>query len=413
MLLNATLPVAYPMEPHLQASLLTCSPGPEVYELFGHEALRIYGTDEKGAPVDTVWNYGVFDFAAPNFLYRFVKGETDYMVEPAPMNLFMLAYMRRGSGVTEQDLNLTSDETLRLRSLLQTNALPQNRFYRYNYIRDNCATRLVAMIDSAVQPEHIIFPREVSYGSFREVMRDFNRDYPWYQFGIDLVLGGGLDAPLTSEEELFAPLLMEQKVGQAYFSDGRPLVKSTRILYPGGAASQFAGDTNVRPGSISGNGAPDLETLRAMGFTLGPTPFLLSPLAISIFLFLGSLAIGFWQYKTRKIAKWAYTLFFGMLGIAGCVVWFLVFCSSHEATSPNMLALWLNPLQLVIAIFIWWRRTRPAAIAMSVVNIVILILLIAAWPLQSQVANPAVFPLWATTLTLSLSLSVNRFLHNR
>lgn len=409
-LLNATLPVAYAMEPHLQASLLTCSPGPEVYELFGHEALRIRGIDEKGLEVDTVWNYGVFDFAAPNFLYRFVKGETDYMVEPCPMNWFMGAYVHRGSGVTEQDLNLTTEETLKLRKLLQINSMPANRTYRYNYVRDNCATRPAAMIDSAVAPRKIIYPREVSYGSFREAMRDFHKDYPWYQFGIDLVLGSGLDKPLKSEEELFAPLLMEQKVAEAYFADGQPLVASTRILYPGvhyspkDNRSLQAYYYALENRHIPLNQAPDMETLRNMGSELGPTPFLLSPLFISLLLFAGSVIISLWQYRTHKIAKWAYTIFFSLLGITGCVVWFLVFFSSHEATSPNILSLWLNPLQLVVAITVWWRHTRPVAVAMSVVNLVILIILICSWPLQSQVANPAVFPLWGVTLALSLSL---------
>ena len=330
-LLSATLPVAYAMEPHLRASLLTCSPGPEVYELFGHEAIRIRGIDEKGLEVDTVWNYGVFDFAAPNFLYRFVKGETDYMVEPCPMKWFIYSYMSRGSGVTEQDLNLSTEETLKLRRLLQINSLPANRTYRYNYIRDNCATRPAAMIDSAVAPKHIIYPREVSYASFRDAMQDFHKDYPWYQFGIDLVLGSGLDMPLKSEEEMFAPLLMEQKVGEAYFSDGRPLVASTRILYPG---------PNNFP---AGNEAPDADTLRKMGSALGPTHWMLSPLFVSLVLFAASLILAFWQYRTLKIAKWAYAVFFSLLGLAGCVVWFLVFMSSHEATSPILLSLWLTP----------------------------------------------------------------------
>jgi len=58
----------------LRVSFITCYPGPEIYELYGHEAIRI-----RSNTMDSVWNFGIFDFREPNFVYRFVKGETDYM----------------------------------------------------------------------------------------------------------------------------------------------------------------------------------------------------------------------------------------------------------------------------------------------------------------------------------------------
>ena len=94
-------------------SLLTAWPGPEVYQLCGHSAIRI-----RGAEVDSVWNYGVFDFDEPNFVYRFVKGETDYMLVCYPTMWFMPEYLSEGRKVLEQDLNLTQDEAWKLRSLL-------------------------------------------------------------------------------------------------------------------------------------------------------------------------------------------------------------------------------------------------------------------------------------------------------
>ncbi len=395
----------YPVRSNLTASLLTCSPGQEVYELFGHEAIRIRGIDEKGLPIDTVWNYGVFDFAAPNFLYRFVKGETDYMVEPCPMGWFMMAYMQRGSGVTEQDLNLTQQETYTLRKLLQINSLKENRIYRYNYVRDNCATRIIDIIDAAVAPRKIEYPDTIYYSTFRKAMREFHKDYPWYQFGIDLVLGGGLDLPISSREELFAPLLVEQKAAGARFDDGQPLIKTTTVLFPGNLMNEptSAGLTG------NGSGNPDLPTLRAMGTSLPATPWILSPMAISILMLAISLWAGWWQLRNGKILGWVYTVFFGMLGLAGCVVWFLVFFSSHDSTSPNLMSLWANPLQLVIAILIWWHKTRGAAIAMAAVDILITATLFLIWPFQLQCANPAIFPLWGATIILSLSLLKLRY----
>lgn len=47
----------------LTVSLITCAPGRDVYELCGHSALRI-----RGEGMDSVWNYGLFDFSAPPIL---------------------------------------------------------------------------------------------------------------------------------------------------------------------------------------------------------------------------------------------------------------------------------------------------------------------------------------------------------
>ncbi|MDE5842272.1 MAG: DUF4105 domain-containing protein [Muribaculaceae bacterium] len=365
----------------LTASLITCAPGPEVYELFGHEAIRIKGIDRNGLPLDSVWNYGVFDFASPNFIYRFVKGETDYMLYGCPFSWFISSYVERGSGVTEQELNFTQEETERLRKLLQINALPAHRTYRYSYIRDNCSTRVAQVVEEAVKPRRVIWPDTVNYGSFRKAMRDMHRDYPWYQFGIDLALGSGIDRRISSQEELFAPLLMEEKAAGARFGDGAPLVKSTEMIYPGA----------------------HYMTTGEMGNTLPPTPWWLSPRFAAYLVLMISIAVAWMTWRGGLhgiLLRGWYSLYFGVSGLAGCLLWFLVFVSSHDATSPNLLALWLNPLQLVIAVCVWWRGGRPAAIAMAAVNVLVLAVLSLWWPWQSQSANDAIFPLWLATAAL-------------
>lgn len=361
------------MEERLTASLITCYPGPEVYELVGHEAIRIVGIDHSGMAVDSVWNFGVFDFNSPNFIYRFCKGETDYMLWGCPYSWFIPQYIDRGSRVIEQRLNFTPEETQTLRRLLQINSLPQNRTYRYNYVRDNCSTRVADIVEAAVYPRQIIYPDSLTFGSFRQAMRYYHRNYPWYQFGIDLALGGGIDLPIDSHEEMFAPLLLMKKMEGARFDDGESVVAGEEVLNPGREQS-----------------------------VLGPTPIWLSPMAFSIIMLAVSLAVAFFELRKKRIVRWWNSLFFIVLGLTGVVVWFLVFFSSHDSTSPNLLFLWANPLQLVLGIALWWRVTRPAAVAMSMVNVIIMIVLSVAWGLQEQSANPAIFPLWGATLILSL-----------
>lgn len=368
-------------------SLLTAWPGPEVYQLCGHSAIRI-----RGAEVDSVWNYGVFNFDEPNFVYRFVKGETDYMLVGYPTMWFMPEYLSEGRKVLEQDLNLTQDEAWKLRSLLQTEALPQNRTYRYNYVKDNCATRITARLAQAADAR-LIFPDTIAYGTFRREMRAFHRDYPWYQFGIDLALGSGLDRELRANEEMFVPTVMSDRYAKATLSDGRRLVSDTRQLTPD-----------------SGHA------------TLPPTPWYLTPNFWSVICFILMAAFSVFMAWKRRILRWLYCLWFALIGLGGCVIAFLVFASDHEATSPNMLLLWLNPLQLIVAVCVWWPRAHWPVNIMAWYNIVVLGILLIIWPFQLQSANPAFFPLMGATLALSIvyaildykqSYNINSKIHNK
>lgn len=368
-------------------SLLTAWPGPEVYQLCGHSAIRI-----RGAEVDSVWNYGVFNFDEPNFVYRFVKGETDYMLVGYPTMWFMPEYLSEGRKVLEQDLNLTQDEAWKLRSLLQTEALPQNRTYRYNYVKDNCATRITDRLAQSTDAR-LIFPDTIAYGTFRREMRAFHRDYPWYQFGIDLALGSGLDRELRANEEMFVPTVMSDRYAKATLSDGRRLVSDTRQLTPD-----------------SGHA------------TLPPTPWYLTPNFWSAICFILMAAFSVFMAWKRRILRWLYCLWFALIGLGGCIIAFLVFASDHEATSPNMLLLWLNPLQLIVAVCVWWPRAHWPVNIMAWYNIVVLGILLIIWPFQLQSANPAFFPLMGATLALSIvyaildykqSYNINSKIHNK
>ncbi len=368
-------------------SLLTAWPGPEVYQLCGHSAIRI-----RGAEVDSVWNYGVFDFDEPNFVYRFVKGETDYMLVGYPTMWFMPEYLSEGRKVLEQDLNLTQDEAWKLRSLLQTEALPQNRTYRYNYVNDNCATRITDRLAQATDAR-LIFPDTIAYGTFRREMRAFHRDYPWYQFGIDLALGSGLDRELRANEEMFVPTVMSDRYAGAMLSDGRRLVSDTRQLMPD-----------------SGHA------------TLPATPWYLTPNFWSAICFILMAAFSVFMAWKRRILRWLYCLWFAIIGLGGCIIAFLVFASDHEATSPNMLLLWLNPLQLIMAVCVWWPRAHWPVNIMAWYNIVVLGILLIIWPFQLQSANTAFFPLMGATLALSIvyaildykqSYNINSKIHNK
>lgn len=352
-------------------SLVTCFPGPEIFELYGHEGIRV-----RGNGVDSVWNYGVFDFREPNFVYRFVKGETDYMGASYPFEWFLPEYLARGSKVVEQDLNLTQEEARRLLGLLRTSTLPENRKYRYNYVKDNCSTRVYRLVEQALD-ERVIYPDTVHYGTFRNEMRSYNEGYPWYQFGIDIALGSGIDHDLKAEDEMFVPVELMRMASGAHLSDGRKLVKDTRLLNEG------------------------IEKA-----TLPPTPWYAAPLFWSWIVFAALCIFCLVSLKCGKIVKVVYSLWFLILGLAGLVVTFLVFVSSHEATSPNALIFWLNPLQLLLAVCLWWRPVRIVAMVIAVLDVVAMLCLLVVWPFQTQSANPAFFPLMGTTLIMAATYAI-------
>lgn len=359
------------MADSLTVSFVTCYPGPEIYELCGHEAIRV-----RGMGRDSVWNFGIFDFREPNFVYRFVKGETDYMAAGYPFVWFMPEYVERGSRVVEQDLDLTQEEARRLLSMLQTVALPENRRYRYNYVLNNCATRIHELLDSAVS-SRVIYPDSVRYGTFRNEMRAYHKGYPWYQFGIDIALGSGIDRPVSAREEMFVPVEMMRQAEGARMADGRRLVRATRVL---------------------NEGVPDATLPSTPAWA---TPLTWSWLAGGLLIFVAARCL-----IRRRITRWIFSLWFAVLGLAGSVVAFLVFASSHEATSPNTLIIWLNPLQLLFAVCLWWRATRPVAVAMAFFNIVAVVCMLAVWPFQNQSANPAFFPLMVATLVMAATYAI-------
>lgn len=351
-----------------QASLITAWPGSEIYELCGHEAIRITGDG-----IDSVWNFGIFNFEEPNFVYRFVKGETDYMVDAYPFSWFLYPYVQRGSRVEEQVLNLTPAEIERLQSLLNRATTPPNNRYRYNYIKNNCSTQIADILDSVAGGD-VVYPDSVRFSTYREAMRGYHQNYPWYQFGIDIALGSGLEEPLTPRKELFVPVEFYRHAAGARLPDGRPLVSQTNVLFPG---------------------SPDAVE--------GPTPFLMTPLWFSIVVAAISLLLIALNWRRNCIPKWWYAVYFTVVGLAGCLVAFLVCVSSHEATSPNLLIFWLNPLQLIIPLSLWSKRMKYPLDAMMWLNLAAVGMLLVLTPIfnRGQGGNASLIILMATDFVLA------------
>src|SRR2546423_13573683 len=84
---------------HLRISLLTCTPGEELYSTFGHSALRIIDSANNK---DIVYNYGTFNFEEPGFYTKFIRGKLLYYLSTDNFLSFGGSIQQEGRGITEQ-----------------------------------------------------------------------------------------------------------------------------------------------------------------------------------------------------------------------------------------------------------------------------------------------------------------------
>ena len=361
-----------PQTDSIQFSLLTCAPGCEIYALFGHTAIR-YQNFSKG--VDLVFNYGMFSFDTPHFVYRFVKGETDYQLGITPYSYFESEYAFRGSSVYQQVLNLTYLEKISLLKLLQDNYLPENRVYRYNYFYDNCTTRARDQIERSIQGK-VVYPSVDWHKTFRGIVHEFTKGSPWDELGIDLCLGAEADKPIDIRQQMFAPFYMRYFAQDAYIQtpDGvrRPLVlREEKIV-----------DAEL-----------DTESSRKI------TPMI----AAALFLLL-NVIIGFFQWRKQMIFWGWDILLYAVQGMAGCIIAFLFFISSHPTVGSNWLLLLFNPLPLFYLPFMVYRELKHKKDLYHTCNLVYLTLFMALFPFLPQDFNLTVLP-------LALGLLVNAASH--
>ena len=325
----------------MEVSLLTCSPGPAIYELYGHTAIRM---NNPSTGEDWVFNYGMFSFNRPHFVWRFVRGECDYQIGAVPFAYFAREYAERGSAVYQQDLNLTPEEKERLWNLLLENMRPENRVYRYNFLYDNCTTRARDRIEEAIAGV-VVYPEPDTLRSFREIIHQYTRDYPWAELGDDLCLGAEADRPVSVREQMFAPFYLLRYADEAVIRDSaggeRPLVlrKSEVVL------AQERAESSAK--------------------TLSP--------AWCAWLLLAAVAVLTAVERRRRCCFWwADALLMTATGLAGIVVTYLFFFSVHPTVDSNWQIWVFNPLPLLAMPRVVWCAVRRKKTCYHAVNIVVL-----------------------------------------
>lgn len=363
-------------EDSMEVSLLTCSPGTEVYALYGHTAIRICN---ETTGEDWVFNYGVFSFSQPHFIWRFALGECDYQVGAVPFAYFAKEYEARGSSVYQQTLNLTSAEKRRLWALLLENMQPENREYRYNFFYDNCTTRARDRIEEAVDGE-VVYPRADTVHTYREIIHQYTGHYPWAELGNDLCLGAEADRPITERQEMFAPFYMLHYADGAVIRDPegheRPLV---------------SGKSKV----VAGRGVGVQEE------------FPLSPWACGWLLFaLVALLTAAERWK-HACFWWMDMVLMSLVGIMGLVLTALFFFSDHPTVGSNWQIWVFNPIPLVAMPWVVRCGVKGRKTVYHAFNALVLIFFIIFSTFIPQDFCVVVVPLALTLLLRSCSYVVS------
>jgi hypothetical protein len=243
--------VAGPAEPgsNLKVYLLTFGWGDVVWERFGHNAIWI---QDRARRTDITYNWGMFDFNQPNFLTRFLTGDTRYWMEAIDLAPMVRYYKERNRSTLAQELNLTPAQRLKLQQFVEWNALPQNKFYRYDYYRDNCSTRLRDALDHALSGQlQLATVTRMTSGTYRShTQRLMTGDIPLYT-GVTLALGHPADKPLSVWEEMFLPVRMANDLRMVSVPDTAgvriPLVRSEMPLFTSGRPPEPSEPPNYFP----------------------------------------------------------------------------------------------------------------------------------------------------------------------
>lgn len=332
-----------PLDNNAVVSLLTVYPRDKaVYAIFGHTAIRI---KSDSLHLDAVYNYGYFDSSQPHFIYKFVKGETDYILGIQRYDHFISDYAIDNARIEEQILNLSGEEKQSIFDFLNNNALPENRKYRYNYFFDNCTTRPRDIIEN-ISGMHIQYPEQKEKTTLRKLVHQCTQPYPWLKFGIDLVIGSGADSIIGARTEMFLPVKLMNAFDSAKISNDSvsyPLVKSRKTILE--ESEEIIPKKNM---------------------------FLFSPVTASIILLLIIAGFTYYGFRKNRLYKGIDIILFSVAGIAGCIVSFICFISTHPCTFPNYNIIWLHPLHLIGAILFGINFCRKFTYWYHLINFAVL-----------------------------------------
>ncbi|MBL7828961.1 MAG: DUF4105 domain-containing protein [Saprospiraceae bacterium] len=292
-------------------SLMTVAPGDMIYSTFGHSAIRV---KDPNLRFDRCYNYGTFDFEQPGFVLKFCRGKLLYMLDMEPYRSFEYGNLQDLRVMQEQSLNLSLEQKQRLFDLIQENYKEENRYYKYDFFYDNCATRIRDIFEETFFHQLTYDTSKLVQGvTMRQLLQPYVAEKPWLDFGIDLILGLPADRKAKAADFMFLP---------DYLHD-----LTARAIKPGGELL------------VSGEQKIPANGIRQSAYS--PTP-LDRPLWVMIAVAL----IGLLTMANARTERIFDVIFWFILGLAGLVIFLLWAATDHSATKNNLNILWALPTHL-------------------------------------------------------------------
>ncbi|WP_456422831.1 lipoprotein N-acyltransferase Lnb domain-containing protein [Lutibacter sp.] len=350
------------LSPKATVSVITCGPGDELYTAFGHSAFRIY---DPILSVDKVYNYGTFDFNAPNFYLNFAKGKLTYQLSTSSFNRFIRIYKYENRWVKAQELNLTIVDVQKVYAFLENNAKPQNKYYRYDFFYNNCATKIEDIIQQVLKNKVTFSYNYInSNKTHRDLIADYTHNFKWAKFGIDLALGSVIDKKATKKEYNFLPDYIFKTFKNAVITNEKnqitPLVKKTSTV-------------------ISS------KKIKA--------PYrLFSPFNVLLLLSLLIIFVTYRNYKSKRRTKFIDFALYFSTGIIGVIVLLLWFATSHTATYKNLNFLWAFAPNLIVSFIVLKNKLPKWIFIYNRILLVLITLTFIVWILKIQIFNLAIIP---------------------
>ncbi len=354
----------------LRVSLLTCAPGSELYSTFGHTALRIYDSSFKA---DYVFNFGTFDFSDPDFYSKFVRGKLLYYLSVENYKDFVYQYNYEQRSIREQVLNLSCAEKNKLLANLKINAEPQFKNYKYDFLFDNCTSRVRDLILNSNTTILIKDSLTKSGTTFRNLLYEYldKGHQPWSKLGIDILLGSKIDQPVTQNQAMFLPDYLMKGIDSASIQNQSLVKESVQVL-----------DLKSSTELISNN----------------------QPLIIFSIYSIIILLLSISKNKTSQlIVKINDSLLFYSTGFLGVLLLFMWFGTKHQSCKNNYNLLWALPSNIVAAYFLVkksnWLKSYLRAVTF------ICLVTLAMWFWLPQQLNISLVPLIILIAYRSIKLS--------
>jgi len=367
---------SFQLSQNSRISVITIGPSQkDLYSAFGHSGIRV---KDDSLGIDYFYNYGVFDFDQPNFYINFLKGKLHYMVVRYNYKPIEGYYILNDRFVKEQVLNLNSPQKLKIFQFLETNILSQNKYYYYNYIYNNCATKIRDLFDE-ILPEYVQYDSINNDNlSFRELMDIYLYDQRWGDLGIDICLGSEIDKMADNYNSMYLPDYLFSNLDNAKTSKNKNFIlEENKIFIP--------------------------SKTKNNDIFLTPSVVLFFLLLITLFL----------TFRERKYDLWYKKfdfLLFLVSGAIGLLLVYLWFFTDHLSTY-NYNLVWAFPLNILAAFFLFNQKILEKIKIYFLIISLLLLSLLLLWFFLPQKLNISLLFLVLTILFRSIFIFLK--LNNR